>query len=129
MALGRRMLSRCGMLGIPGPLCFKAASQCTGQASLELQVLLLQPLECWDHRCVSPCLALTRNLLHSLREFQRGAEEHLVRYVNNPVSSGMARLGGGGYLLPSLVAEPMGTDRGRKFYPRLPLDLHNTSLV
>lgn len=60
---------------------------------------------------MSLCLAMTRNLFHSLREFQRGADEHLVSYVYIPLSPGMARLGGGGYLLPSLVAEPMGTDR------------------
>lgn len=96
---------------------------------MELQVLLLQPLACWDHRCVPLCLPLTRNLFHLLREFQTGAEEHLVCYVYIPVSLGMARWGVGGYLLPSLLAEPMGTNRRREFYPRLPLDPHNTTPV
>jgi hypothetical protein len=32
-------------------------SYCVAQASLELKVLLPQPPECWDYRCVPPCLA------------------------------------------------------------------------
>jgi hypothetical protein len=31
---------------------------CVTQARLKLKILLLLPPKCWDHRYVSPCLAL-----------------------------------------------------------------------
>lgn len=110
------MLPHCVLLGIKSlRWCFKAASQCTGPASLELQVLLLRPLECWGHRCVSPCLALIRNLFHSVTVSEGGQGAPPVCYVCIPVFLGMARLeagvGRGGELPPSLAAEPMETNR------------------
>jgi hypothetical protein len=37
-------------------------SHYVAQASLKLAVFLSQPFECWDHRCISPHLAILRTL-------------------------------------------------------------------
>jgi hypothetical protein len=39
--------------------CFEIRSCYVAQAGLELMILLHQPLECWDYRCVPPHLAKT----------------------------------------------------------------------
>jgi hypothetical protein len=36
----------------------QTGASCIVQAGLELAIFLLQPSECWDYRCVPPCLAV-----------------------------------------------------------------------
>jgi hypothetical protein len=47
---------------------FETGSCYVAQAGLKLEILLPQPLQCWDYRCVPPYPATWINLKHTSSE-------------------------------------------------------------